>query len=112
MKDKTKDAEQRPLETLVRSEYILCAAIYYADGKARVHQPKNINSGIVVCGRRHHNCLAIMSEFLEKPNRTKIIQGFLTNTDRFVDRQEAAKIALEAGQVDSDLSRLVSEDVY
>ena len=36
--------------------YIICAAIWFKDGKKYSHQPRNVDSGLVVCGRRHHNC--------------------------------------------------------
>lgn len=40
-------------------------------------------------------------------------QGFLTSTGRFVDRVEAKKIAIEAGQIkESQFSQLYSEDVW
>jgi hypothetical protein len=39
-------------------------------------------------------------------------QGFLTNTDRFVNRQEAAQIAFESGQIKEETKRLFSEDLY
>jgi hypothetical protein len=39
-------------------------------------------------------------------------QGFLTNTDRFVSREEAAKIAFESGQITEETTRLFSEDLY
>jgi hypothetical protein len=40
------------------------------------------------------------------------IQGFLTNTDRFVDRKEAAQIALDSGQIKEEVKKLFSEDLY
>lgn len=43
------------------------------------------------------------------------IQGFLTNKNRFVDREEAAKIALAAQQIDClqySKTKLYSEDLY
>lgn len=43
------------------SEYIICSAIHFDDGKEYVHQPKNIKSGFVVTGRRHHNCYNVLS---------------------------------------------------
>lgn len=83
-------------------ERILCAAIWWDDGIVRSHMPKNIDSGIVACGWRHHNCFAIASWGF--PNRDYLqledIQGFLTNHDRFVDRKEAFIIAQRAGQID------------
>ena len=98
-------------------EYILCAAIYYKIDKVIAHQPKNIDKGIVICGRRHHNCIPI-SMYLQIKKGTQHIQGFLTNTDRFVDRTEAAKIAIAAGQTkNTKLIKdkepcLISEDLY
>lgn len=108
-------------------EYILCAAIWFQDGKKYHHQPKNIEAGLVICGRRHHNCIttrAATSIDRLCPN----VQGFITNTDRFVDRKEAYQIALKAGQVEprkpnkeldeyfgtkaGDTDILISEDLY
>ena len=40
------------------------------------------------------------------------VQGFITNTDRFVDREEASKIAFESGQTKELKKRLYSEDIY
>lgn len=41
---------------------IICAAIWYDDKiTTHKHQPKNIKSGYVVAGRRHHNCIATRS---------------------------------------------------
>lgn len=95
-------------------ERILCAAIWYDDGKVRVHQPKNIGSGIVICGRRHHNCIAVLAELF--PNReyiNQVQQGFLTSTDRFVLRYDAGEIAIKANQVKSSFNgNLFSEDLY
>ena len=52
-------------------ERILCAAIWYNDGKKHVHQPINIETGFVICGRRHHNCIGIADIFgLKPPERT------------------------------------------
>ena len=40
----------------VSTPYIICAAIWFKDGNKYSHQPRNVDSGLVVCGRRHHNC--------------------------------------------------------
>ena len=40
------------------------------------------------------------------------VQGFLTNTHRFVNRYEAAEIALAAGQIEHKTDMLYSEDVW
>ena len=94
-------------------ERILCAAIWFEDGEKNVHQPKNITTGFVVCGRRHHNCIAIVDVLGESVIGYKEhIQGFLTSEDRFVDRKEGAKIAYAAQQTKEFESPLFSEDLY
>lgn len=99
--------------------YIICSAIWIKNGKKYNHQPKNIDSGLVVCGRRHHNCFLTVFE-LNGKKRIKLhdktipehIQGFLTSDDRFVDREEASKIAFEAKQTKEYDGFLFSEDLY
>lgn len=107
-------------------EFIICAANHYDDGKSHTHSPKNIDSGFVVCGRRHHNCISTFALIYGFPYSEEALkvknteeQGFLTNTNRFVDRQEAYKIAHEARQIigpnkgyaTNDIG-LTSEDLY
>lgn len=105
-------------------EYILCAAILYADGRIYVHQPKNVATGFVVTGRRHHNCIATFGilnrEKLMDYKKLRHHEGFLTNTNRFVSRQEAYEIAVAAGQALrkedpkwlKSIPQLYSEDVW
>jgi hypothetical protein len=106
-------------------EYILCSAIWYNDGKQYRAQPKNIEEGIVVCGLRHPNCIHILStifypDFLTcehcDERRIKVlrnqIQGFLTNKNRFVGREEAMEIAFNAKQISKKKKELFSEDLY
>jgi len=104
------------------NEYIICAAIWFKDDMVRKLQPINIEVGIVICGHRHANIIYQLAEMY--PDRRYIllnddgkttIQGFLTNKNRFVNRAEAAQIALNAKQVESInlLSPyLFSEDLY
>jgi hypothetical protein len=96
-------------------DYILCAATHFDDGKLHVHQPKNIETGIVICGRRHHNVYATLAAL--KVNRLKLskiktTQGFLTAQDKFVDRKEAAMIAFRACQIQRRQKSLGSEDLW
>ena len=107
-------------------EFILCAANYYQDGLIHVHQPKNISNGFITCGRRHHNCIgtfALIVGFPYTEEGHKIhnteVQGFLTNTNLFVDRKEAFKIARDANQIQGpnkgqqeNFIGLTSEDLY
>jgi hypothetical protein len=107
-------------------EYIICAANHYNDDIIHIHQPINITSGFVIGGRRHHNCIYTFKLMMKDINRedivklmNKCIQGFITNTNRFVNRQEAYKIAFEANQIigpnkgyATNIIGLTSEDLY
>lgn len=104
-------------------EKIICAANYYNDGVVYDFRPKNIEEGFVICGHRHHNCIFIFakiygfpySEEAKKILQTEV-QGFLTNTNRFVGRVEALEIAQKADQVitgyPNEALGLFSEDLY
>ena len=107
----------------MEKETILCAANHYDDGVHYSHSPLNIKSGFVICGRRHFNCIAIFAKMVGFPydeNGLKLMrteeQGFITNTNRWVDRLEALEIAKAANQVitgegNSNIG-LFSEDLY
>lgn len=103
----------------VSTSYIICAAIWFKDGNKYSHQPRNIDSGLVVCGRRHHNCFLTAFELnggkriegLSEAN-AKAVQGFLTSNDIFVDRKEAGQIAFDALQIPKLTNCLFSEDLY
>ena len=106
------------------TERITCAAIWYKELPTSVFKPINIDKGIVVCGHRHGNCIDIVKSLsgLRSVQFTpdgvgESIQGFLTSNNRFVDRLEAAEIAISAGQVyrnflDNPKIGLFSEDLY
>lgn len=95
-----------------KNEYIVCAAIHFDDGKTYLHQPKNIKTGIVVCGRRHHNIIYNWNQLSNGKTRREDEQGFLTSKDRFVGRAEAGRIAFEANQIPDLTNCLFSEDLY
>ncbi len=107
-----------------KHEYVLCAANHYDDGiEHKVNQPDNIKTGFVVCGHRHSDCIstfALMVGFPYDQNGLKLMQteeqGFLTSTNRWVDRKEAAEIAVKSNQVkQEDLNSrlgLFSENLY
>jgi len=124
----------------ITKEYIICSAIWFRDGKNYDMQPKNIESGFVITGKRHHNCYATLQSVFkfvkygyfgeEAPEKKEIlkwfnyleereVQGFLTSKDRFVTRQEAYLIASEIGQCKKEechsfknIPYLTSEDIY
>lgn len=110
-------------------ERILCAAIHFNDGNHHEGQPLNIETGFVVCGRRHHNCYAVLSAIAESiglQERIRLVidkadrdhQGFITSSDRFVLRPEALKIAKDNNQIFHKMHDkagdgiLISEDLY
>ena len=95
---------------------ILCAAIHFDDGIFHISQPKNIQSGFVICGHRHHNCFHLLGTLVGEDKfialNRESVQGFLTDTNEFVTREVAAKIAKDAGQIQEETDRLFSEDLY
>jgi hypothetical protein len=105
-------------------EYILCAAVWYLELPMvkpnvldnRGFRPYNVDKGVVFSGWRHGNCIYQMvaiTGLRSVPSESgPEIQGFLTNKNRFVDREEAAQIAFDAGQTETLLKRLFSEDLY
>ena len=85
------------------------------------HNPIMIESGLVVVGLSHTDVIRTMVNLLGKRTCTNgedcagdSVQGFVTNTRRFVDRYEGMKIAREANQIISDTAfeKLYSEDLY
>ena len=113
-----------PKEKLKDKEYILCAAVWYLELPMvkgdilnnRGFRPYNVDKGIVFSGWRHGNCIYQMvavTGLRSCPSESgPEVQGFLTNKNRFVDREEAAQIAFDAGQTETLLKRLFSEDLY
>jgi hypothetical protein len=110
-------------EITKKKEYILCAAIWYKDiPLQKVIEgvlPKNCDRGLVVLGHRHGQALWTMSSLTGLRTCTfgedcsgEHEQGFLTNTNRFVDREEGGQIAFDAGQTKDLRTTLYSEDLY
>jgi hypothetical protein len=70
--------------------------------------------GRMFTGRRHHDVIHKIVLELEVP-RVVGKQGFVTSEGVFVDREQAAKIALASGQVKKlqfHSRELFSEDLY
>lgn len=116
-----------------QKEIVLCAAIWYKELDApnyphssiplteenkdnlRVQRlPINCDEGIVFCGHRHLQAMRTMNSVtgLTDAEAGKSVQGFLTNYNRFVGREEGGKIAWEAGQTDELKTYMFSEDLY
>lgn len=100
----------------MEKERVLCSAIWYDDGKTYPHQNQyGVNTGFVLCGYRHCNIIGAFSvnnKFRNDGKEYKTRQGFLTSFGRFVEREEASKIACNASQVKTKNSKLYSEDLY
>jgi hypothetical protein len=100
------------------TERILCAAIHVDDGIERHALPLNLKTGVVAAGWRHHNCLPqlplLLGEqaYAQARKDGRVIQGFLTSTGRFVDREEGANIAWLARQTSDLKDLLFSEHLY
>lgn len=59
-----------------------------------------------------HLCKVFDFDFKKFSSEGKVIQGFLTSDNLFVDRKVAAQIALEAKQISDPVEVLFSEDLY
>jgi len=111
-------------------EFIICSAIHVnAIGEFK-DQPKGITCGFVVTGRRHSDCYEIINNVLLVIGKEESYdyieslslrqnQGFITNTNRFVFRDEAYEIANAYNQikygakaVDAENRILISEMLY
>lgn len=98
-----------------KTEYVMCAANYYDDGKDYMFQPYNIDKGVVVCGWRHSCCGNVyMALNKEAKSWDDCIQGFLTTKNRFLTRSEALELVKETGQLSRDIigGELTSEDLW
>lgn len=105
------------------NERIVCSAVHCDNGKTNHQTITNIHSGIVVYGRRHHDCMKILDMIKDTDGcGVKITCGFLTNSNRFVSREEGYVIAKRENQIWHDMiveskcsfdkPILCSEDLY
>jgi len=107
-------------EKNIIKEFILCAAVHFKNGATTGIE--NINSGVIICGRRHGDCYDILEGLTgmygNDLDSDRENQGFLTSFNRFVDRKEAFKIAKTNHQFihkmfdDDNEGELTSEDLY
>lgn len=71
---------------------------------------------VVICGRRHPDCLELIWEMDIKRDKSKDVQGFIVLNDdgykMFVDRIEGAQIAKELGYHLDYPNCLYSEDIW
>ena len=103
-------------------ELIICSAIWYKELPTQRLLPTNVDKGVVVCGHRHVHSIDIVkmlsglrSDMNGNDSVGETIQGFLTNTNRFVDRYEGFEIAEAQNQLNNRPRAgrtLYSEDLY
>ncbi len=98
------------------NEYILCAAILRKEATAKIKPYFDHKQDITICELGWRHC-DILIKFSGQVNKDPDSQGFFTSKARYVNRQDAMNIALEAGQIElSDLHNprvgLFSEDLY
>lgn len=106
------------------TEKIICAAVWYKEIELKEEVPPehylpiNVTTGAVFCGFRHAQCIYTKCAItgLRNCDSGEHIQGFLTNKNRFVSREEALIIAEREGQLRKDVetfgNRLFSENLY
>lgn len=99
----------------MEKDKIICSAIHIQNPDIEMtHSPFNIDKGIVIYGRRHCDCLEIISllpKYMVKGYGQT--QGFITENNYFVNRTRAKYIAVNAGQCeDNGKGILFSEDLY
>jgi hypothetical protein len=107
-------------------EYVLCAAIWYKDGTEapRGMIAQNISSGVVIGQWRHGNCITVRATnplwnarklaesrgedsgniltFEDTKKYFDEVDGFITSEGRFVDRWQAAELAILSGQISEE----------
>lgn len=104
------------------SERILCAAIWYKDLPTQTFLANNQDKGLIVLGHRHGQCIDVVKSLaglrtvqFGPDSVGETVQGFLTSTNRFVDREEGWLIAEKANQIiqqSGGHGTLYSEDLY
>ncbi len=102
-------------------ERILCAAIHYNNGTKNT-TVLNIDIGVIICGRRHADCIRTLEALIPNIDESKIPdrdkQGFMTSKNRYISREEAFLIAKANNQIEhkmfdnDETGSLNSEDLY
>jgi hypothetical protein len=110
-----------------KKEHVMCAAIRiialteYIRHVTSVHfQPYNVDDAdLVLCGWRHASIfqqfLALTGQKITVMPHDRVIQGFLTDKNRFLTREEALELVKTNGQLpDGKLigGVLTSEDLW
>lgn len=101
--EKSIEIINQALKELIKTE----ERIKIAAAKTELENGKEI----IASGRDHASAYQMLVHLYNEKDIRSVAMGFLTTTDRFVDRQEAAKIAWEARQIQEELQSLISENL-
>ena len=98
-------------------EHILCAAMYNSEfgDHAVPARTYAYPDGVLIAGWSHADILCTLNRMGVMSGFDKWQQGFITSHKRYVDRREAAIIAIAAEQVEAKNLRnmqLYSEDLF
>lgn len=93
-------------------EVVLCAAIWFPNENTPYHNVKNIDKGLVLCGHRHPHIIGQYNAMGGKFTEETYVQGFITNLNNFLTREEAHTLFIDCGGEPESSEQLYSEDLY
>lgn len=76
------------------------------------HAAVKTECGLIMLGKSHADCIHKAHHTGLKASQGARAQGFMTSKGRYVEREEAAKIAVKAKQVNPNIDFLFSEDLW
>jgi hypothetical protein len=76
------------------------------------HAAVKTKCGMILLGKSHGDCFMQGDKTGLKMSSAADDQGFMTSEGRFVERPEAAQLALSAGQISTQAFILFSEDLW
>lgn len=82
------------------------------DNEMILHAAVKSIDGNIFIGKQHADCFQKAHYLKIKMSPKAEDQGFMTSEGRYVTRSEAAKIAMEAGQIHKETQLLFSEDLW
>lgn len=99
-----------------KKEYILCAAVLRKEPRVvegrGPYKTENNDILKIEIGYRHHDIWERFYDELKIPAKDeRDTNGFYTSNGRFVDREEAMKIAYEAGQVSEKTAKWTQKEI-
>ncbi len=75
-------------------------------------KPKGENEFRYRLSSRHHICFQNMQNSGIEYDKNSCEQGFWTNDGKFLNREDAAKLAYKNGQIKEEKKELFSEDLW